>query len=198
MGHPETPEAQTITPETQVAMLASLLDALRIDAVDLVANDSGGLIAQLFVARYTHRARTLLLTNCDVDENSPPPQFAPVVGLEVISYMPEEDAGAGEMQQAEEVVDVPFPASHKPPEVVEPGKKSFDLPAVTRTTDTPPIPCDRPTPASVRGDHLDPVGRQQLLVERVAVIAAVTDQPRREVREEAGLEGGVDEVRLIR
>jgi hypothetical protein len=53
--------------------------------------------------------------------------------------MPEEDAGAGEMQQAEEVVDVPLPASHKPPEVVEPGKKPFDLPAATRTTDTPPI-----------------------------------------------------------
>jgi pimeloyl-ACP methyl ester carboxylesterase len=81
MGHTETPETQTITPETQVAMLASLLDALRIDAVDLVANDSGGLIAQLFVARYPHRARTLLLTNCDVDENNPPPQFAPVVAL---------------------------------------------------------------------------------------------------------------------
>lgn len=56
--------------------------------------------------------------------------------------MPEEDAGAGEMQQAEEVVDVPFPASHKPPEVVEPGKKPFDLPAATRTTDTPSILCE--------------------------------------------------------
>jgi pimeloyl-ACP methyl ester carboxylesterase len=56
-----------------------LLDALHIDAVDLVANDSGGLVAQLFLATYTQRVRTLLLTNCDVDENSPPPRFVPFI-----------------------------------------------------------------------------------------------------------------------
>jgi hypothetical protein len=42
-------------------------------------------------------------------------------------------------------------------EVVEPGKKPFDLPAAARTTDTPAILGDRPTPASVRGDHLIPL-----------------------------------------
>ena len=60
-------------------MLGQLLDKLRIDAVDLVANDSGGLTAQLFLAKYPPRVRTLLLTNCDVDENSPPPQFLPFI-----------------------------------------------------------------------------------------------------------------------
>src|SRR5260370_42333013 len=60
-------------------MLAMLLDALSIDSVDLVANDSGGLVAQLCLAKYPQRARTLLLTNCDVDENSPPPQFLPFI-----------------------------------------------------------------------------------------------------------------------
>jgi haloalkane dehalogenase len=79
MGFTQTPEAQTITPATQAAMLAMLLDALHVDAVDLVANDSGGLVAQLFLARYPKRVRTLLLTNCDVDENSPPPQFLPFI-----------------------------------------------------------------------------------------------------------------------
>jgi pimeloyl-ACP methyl ester carboxylesterase len=62
-------------------MLASLLDHLKIDEVDLVANDSGGLIAQLFVARYGSRVRSLLLTNCDVDENSPPAAFMPLIQL---------------------------------------------------------------------------------------------------------------------
>jgi haloalkane dehalogenase len=81
MGYTETPEGQAISPATQVEMLAALLDSLRIDAVDLVANDSGGLVAQLFVAKYPHRVRTLLLTNCDVDENNPPPQFASFVAL---------------------------------------------------------------------------------------------------------------------
>ena len=79
MGFTQTPKGQTISPETQATMVAMLLDALRVDAVDLVANDSGGLVAQLFLAKYPQRVRTLLLTNCDVDENSPPAQFVPFI-----------------------------------------------------------------------------------------------------------------------
>jgi haloalkane dehalogenase len=81
LGYTETPEGQLITPESQVAMLAALLDSLHIDTVDLVANDSGGLVSQLFLARHPQRVRTLLLTNCDVDENNPPPGFLPFVAL---------------------------------------------------------------------------------------------------------------------
>ena len=81
MGYTQTPEGQTISPGTQADMLAMLLDSLGIEAVDLVANDSGGLVSQLFVAKYPRRVRTLLLTNCDVDENSPPPQFVPLINL---------------------------------------------------------------------------------------------------------------------
>ena len=66
MGFTQTPEAQAISPTTQATMLAMLLDALHVDSVDLVANDSGGLVSQLFVAKYPQRVRTLLLTNCDV------------------------------------------------------------------------------------------------------------------------------------
>src|SRR5260370_39051055 len=62
-------------------MLSDLLNSLHVDAVDLIANDSGGLVAQLFVARYPKRVRTVLLTNCDVDENNPPPNFLPAVAL---------------------------------------------------------------------------------------------------------------------
>jgi pimeloyl-ACP methyl ester carboxylesterase len=81
LGYTQTPENQPISPETQVEMLGMLLDSLHIDAVDLVGNDSGGLVSQLFVAKYPHRVRTLLLTNCDVDENNPPSQFSPFVAL---------------------------------------------------------------------------------------------------------------------
>ena len=81
MGFTQTPEEQALTPATQVVMLATLLDTLHVEAVDLVANDSGGLVAQLFVAAYPNRVRSLLLTNCDVDENNPPPQFLPLVDL---------------------------------------------------------------------------------------------------------------------
>jgi haloalkane dehalogenase len=81
LGFTETPQSQAITPETQVTMLAALLDKLRVDKVDLVGNDSGGLVSQLFVAKYPQRVRTLLLTNCDVDENNPPAAFVPLIEL---------------------------------------------------------------------------------------------------------------------
>src|ERR1700733_9060432 len=81
LGYTRTPEGQPITPETQAEMLAMLLDSLHIDTVDLVGNDSGGLVSQLFLAKYPHRVRTLLLTNCDVDENNPPASFLPFIEL---------------------------------------------------------------------------------------------------------------------
>jgi pimeloyl-ACP methyl ester carboxylesterase len=52
---------------------------LSIDKVDLIGNDSGGAIAQLFVLRYPNRVRTMLLTNCDVEPDSPPPALQPVL-----------------------------------------------------------------------------------------------------------------------
>jgi pimeloyl-ACP methyl ester carboxylesterase len=57
-------------------MIAAVLDALSIDAADVVANDSGGAVAQLLAARHPSRVRTLLLTNCDVHTNSPPKALA--------------------------------------------------------------------------------------------------------------------------
>jgi len=81
LGFTEVPATQPITPATQVKMLVSLLDRLNIHTVDLVGNDSGGLVSQLFVATYPRRVRTLLLTNCDVDKNSPPAEFVPLINL---------------------------------------------------------------------------------------------------------------------
>ena len=38
-------------------MIAEVLDALGIDKIDLVGNDSGGAIAQIFAAHHPHRLR---------------------------------------------------------------------------------------------------------------------------------------------
>ena len=81
LGLTEPHEDQIISPHTQVEMLAALLDHLHIDSVDLVANDSGGITAQLFLATYPQRVRSLLITNCDVDTNNPPAGFLPLVDL---------------------------------------------------------------------------------------------------------------------
>ncbi len=79
LGYSEIPQGQSLAPEVQASMFAALLDTLAIPAVDLVASDSGGAIAQLFVAHYPERVRTLLLTNCDVHDDSPPPALLPVI-----------------------------------------------------------------------------------------------------------------------
>ena len=81
LGFTEVAKGQGVTPMDQVRMLAELLDKLSVGAVDLVANDSGGAVAQLFVTRYPERVRTMLLTNCDVETDSPPPALLPIIQL---------------------------------------------------------------------------------------------------------------------
>lgn len=73
LGYSEIGDGQSLSPAAQTRMLDTLLDALGIDDVDLVANDSGNTVAQLFIAQHPGRVRTVLLTNGDVHENSPPP-----------------------------------------------------------------------------------------------------------------------------
>jgi pimeloyl-ACP methyl ester carboxylesterase len=62
-------------------MLADFLDALQLDQVDLVGNDSGGGIAQIFAALNPSRVRTLTLTDCDVHDNWPPEAFKPFLDM---------------------------------------------------------------------------------------------------------------------
>ena len=63
------------------AVLDELCERLGLAQVDLVANDTGGAVAQVFAARYPERIRTLTLTNCDVHDNFPPEAFKPFVAL---------------------------------------------------------------------------------------------------------------------
>jgi pimeloyl-ACP methyl ester carboxylesterase len=77
-GETRTPEAQDVSFRAQAEMLEAFCIALSLDQVDLVANDSGGAIAQIFAVRYPHRLRSLTLTNCDVHDNWPPQALAPI------------------------------------------------------------------------------------------------------------------------
>jgi pimeloyl-ACP methyl ester carboxylesterase len=79
LGHTEVNSTQSLAPGAQADMLLAFLERLTIDRVDLIANDSGGAIAQLFLSRYPERVRTLLLTNCDVEIQSPPAALLPVI-----------------------------------------------------------------------------------------------------------------------
>lgn len=75
LGYTEASGQQDLSPRAQADMLAAFLDGLSIRAVDVVANDSGTAVAQLFAVLHPDRVRTLLLTNGDVHENSPPAQM---------------------------------------------------------------------------------------------------------------------------
>jgi pimeloyl-ACP methyl ester carboxylesterase len=79
LGYTEIDAAQDVSFTAQARMLGQLLDALAIDRVDLVANDSGGAVAQIFAAHHPERLRTLTLTNCDVHDNWPPAAVAPQI-----------------------------------------------------------------------------------------------------------------------
>src|SRR3977135_565825 len=68
-GDTEITSHQDVSVTANAQMIEELLDALTIDRVDLVGNDSGGGIAQIFAAQHPGRVRTLTLTNCDTHDN---------------------------------------------------------------------------------------------------------------------------------
>jgi pimeloyl-ACP methyl ester carboxylesterase len=69
---------QALSFDAQADMLVAFCDSLRLDRVDLVANDSGGGIAQIFAAHHPDRVRSLVLTNCDTHDNWPPKAAEPL------------------------------------------------------------------------------------------------------------------------
>lgn len=81
LGYTEVAPNQNVSADSQVVMLIALLDKLGISKVDLVANDSGGAVAQLFLVRYPNRVRSMLLTNCDTQIECPPEALKPVIEM---------------------------------------------------------------------------------------------------------------------
>lgn len=82
-GDTEIDSNQDVSVTANANMLRELLDALHIDQVDLIGNDSGGGVAQIFAALNPGRVRTLTLTNCDTHDNWPPEAFKPFVEMAV-------------------------------------------------------------------------------------------------------------------
>jgi pimeloyl-ACP methyl ester carboxylesterase len=69
---------QDLSFDAQANMLAAFCQAMKFDKVDVVANDSGGGIVQIFAARHPERIRSLALTDCDTHDNWPPKQAEPL------------------------------------------------------------------------------------------------------------------------
>ena len=80
-AHGGTAARADMSPTALAEAVADLCDGLGLSQVDLVGNDTGGAVAQIFAARHPDRIRSLTLTNCECEGNFPPPEFAPVIEL---------------------------------------------------------------------------------------------------------------------
>src|ERR1700752_4466011 len=80
-GDTEITPDQDVSVTANALMLKAFLDALNITQVDLVGNDSGGGIAQIFAASHPERLRSLTLTDCDTHDNWPPEAFKPFLAM---------------------------------------------------------------------------------------------------------------------
>ncbi|HEY2038773.1 MAG TPA: alpha/beta hydrolase [Edaphobacter sp.] len=80
-GDTEIQPDQDVSVTANARMLREFLDALHIEQVDLVGNDSGGGIAQIFAALNPSRVRSFALTNCDAHDNWPPEAFKPFLAM---------------------------------------------------------------------------------------------------------------------
>jgi pimeloyl-ACP methyl ester carboxylesterase len=80
-GDTEIASDQDVSVSANARMLRQFLDALEIEQVDLVGNDSGGGIAQIFAALNPSRVRSLTLTDCDAHDNWPPGAFKPFLAM---------------------------------------------------------------------------------------------------------------------
>jgi pimeloyl-ACP methyl ester carboxylesterase len=69
------PDAQ-LRPPDLAALIAAFLDALELEDVVLVANDTGGALTQLVMTQHPQRVGGVVLTNCDAFERFFPPLFA--------------------------------------------------------------------------------------------------------------------------
>src|ERR1700730_1606565 len=113
--------------------------------------------------------------------------------------MPQEDDGGSQVNHPEEILWVAFPADHDAAIVMQPREQAFDFPSTTVTPQhTAILGQSSGAHGGVWCNHLDAVVLHQPLVEAVAVVGAIADQPFGEVGEESLFEGGFDEFSFMR
>jgi pimeloyl-ACP methyl ester carboxylesterase len=69
------PEESDLTPHSLADLIADALEALALEDVTLVGNDTGGALCQMVVTRRPERIGRLVLTSCDYRDNFPPRMF---------------------------------------------------------------------------------------------------------------------------
>jgi pimeloyl-ACP methyl ester carboxylesterase len=80
-GHTPAAPDQDFTLNGLARFIAGGCDALGLADIDVVANDTGGAVTQVFAASHADRLHTLTLTNCEAHDNVPPKVLLPAVLL---------------------------------------------------------------------------------------------------------------------
>lgn len=76
-SHKSAMEASAdLSPPGMVDVIVAFCDALSLERVTVVGNDSGGAISQMLTASHPERVERLILTNCDMFERFPPFPFS--------------------------------------------------------------------------------------------------------------------------
>jgi pimeloyl-ACP methyl ester carboxylesterase len=73
------PADADLSPPAVADLVAAALEALDLERVTLVGNDTGGAICQLVITRHPERIDRLVLTSCDAFENFPPKLIKPLM-----------------------------------------------------------------------------------------------------------------------
>jgi len=69
------PEHADLTPHGLADVIADAIEALELEEVTVVGNDTGGALCQIVATRRPERIGRLVLTSCDYRDNFPPPMF---------------------------------------------------------------------------------------------------------------------------
>ena len=113
--------------------------------------------------------------------------------------MSQEDKSASELNHPEEILWVVFPANDDATKVMKPGEQALDLPTAAVTTQAATVLCcGGNAQKSVRGDELHTITFLDALVQRIAVVSAVTDHALGGFPEEALLERRFNEFCFMR
>jgi pimeloyl-ACP methyl ester carboxylesterase len=68
-----------LSPHGLAALISDIIDALDLEDVTLIGNDTGGALCQLLVVEHPESIGRLVLTDCDAFEDFPPKAFRPLV-----------------------------------------------------------------------------------------------------------------------
>ncbi|MGA8117793.1 MAG: alpha/beta hydrolase [Actinocatenispora sp.] len=80
-GHSPIRPDQDLTLPGLAQVVEDLCAELDLTGLDLVANDTGGAVSQVFAVHHKERLATFTLTNCETHDNIPPKAFKPTVLL---------------------------------------------------------------------------------------------------------------------